>query len=157
MTRLGFALRALLLGVAVALPVSADAPKSGPDKQYDDFVEGDDYITDRFTKLVWDRSVPTARSFDLAKTYCANAGMRLPSLKELLTLVDEEPHLEYEVNQNVLKTIDQSAFPKTPEGPFWTSSVKGQNEVWAVNFRTGETKSADTALDQRRFRCVDVP
>jgi hypothetical protein len=49
--------RAALLSAVVmfALPVSADAPTDGPDRQYENFTANDKVITDHFTQLVWDR------------------------------------------------------------------------------------------------------
>jgi hypothetical protein len=148
----------LLVVVAFALPVAADAPTSGPDKQYEDFDGQDRSIKDRFTKLVWDRPTgfyPGVKNWLDAKNSCPGT-MRLPSLKELLTLVDEDPHEEYEVNRLVPKAIDKPAFSKTPtDSAFWTSSKKeGSNEYWTVNFADGTTGSAQ-ATDTRRVRCVE--
>ena len=105
MTRLRLTLRVALVAVAVALPVSADAPIGGSDQQYENFDSGNKVIIDRFTKLAWDRPsdpYPAPTSFDAAKAYCeTQRSMRLPSLKELLTLVDEEPHDEYDTVQKL--------------------------------------------------------
>jgi hypothetical protein len=154
MRKLLFALRAVMLGIAVAMPVSADAPNSGPDRQYEDFTASERTITDRFTGLVWERSVSSPRTFADAKAYCANASRRLPSMKELLTLVDEEPHDEYEVSQNVPRLIDRSAFPKTPAEDFWTSSLKSNGKIGTVNFRDGTTGEASETFPLR-VRCVE--
>jgi hypothetical protein len=158
MKRVRIALRIAVLGLAVSLPVSADAPISGPDQQYENFDSGNKLITDRFTHLVWDRPsapYPDKMNFAEANAYCQSLGtMRLPSLKELLTLVDEEPHYEYDGTRNVERYIDQRAFPKTPAEPFWTSSMKNVDlDVWTVDFRTGQTAGAQLD-DSRRVRCV---
>jgi hypothetical protein len=60
-------------------------------------------------------------------------------MKDLLTLVDEEPHAEYEDGGIVLKAIDGKAFPATPAAPFWTSSVYAPDptRAWVVDFATG--------------------
>lgn len=156
--RVRVALRVALFGIAFALPVSADAPISGPDRQYDDFDADDKLIIDRFTNLVWQRPsspYPPAVSFAQAQTRCADLGdgFRLPTLKELLTLVDEQPHDEYDGTQPVPRAIDRNAFAGTPAEPFWTSSAKSGTEVWTVDFGSGETKYA-LAGDPRRVRCV---
>jgi hypothetical protein len=151
-----FGLRALLLGLAIAMPVSADAPIEGPDKQYENFTASDKEIEDRFTLLVWERPsapYPATKTLVEAIVYCANGGRRLPTLKELLTLVDEEPHLEYEVTQNTPRMIDSRAFPKTPAEAFWTSSQRLSGAYVTVNFKDGSTGEAAPG-DPRRVRCV---
>lgn len=157
MTRFRLVLRVALFGVAVALPVLADAPISGNDRQYAEFAAGDKVIRDRFTKLVWERPsrpYPPPMTFVEAQTYC-KPPMRLPSLKELLTIVDEEPHEDYEVDKAVLRYIDEPAFGGTPVAVgFWTSSMKSATEAWTVDFGSGDTKPAALG-DNRYVRCVD--
>ena len=79
---------------------------------------------------------------------------RLLVWEELLTLVDEQPHEEYDGTRNVVRMIDQPAFPKTPGEPFWTSSRQANQDQYAtVSFADGMTSYADpTAL--KRVRCV---
>jgi hypothetical protein len=152
----GVAVRVVFVGFAFALPVSADAPIG----QYENFDSYNRYITDHYTKLVWERPVlpyPAAVKLSEAQAHCAQLGAyRLPSLKELLTLVDEEPHPEYEESEgrNVPRYIDRSAFPKTPAEPFWTSSMKDASYAWTVNFETGETDPVFVANTTARVRCV---
>jgi hypothetical protein len=76
-------------------------------------------------------------------------------VKELLTLVDEEPHTEYDGTQTTQRMIDPRAFYGTPSDPFWTSSlVPGPQGGYAtVEFVTGTTNYAQ-AGDPRRVRCV---
>ena len=145
----------MLAALALALPVSADAPIGGADQQYENFDSGNRIIVDRFTHLAWDRPAPpypAKMSFTAARDSCPS-GMRLPSLKELLTLIDEEPHEEYDGTKNVPRYIDARAFSGTPAEAFWSSSMKDAATVWTVDFGTGETKTADVG-DQRRVRCV---
>jgi hypothetical protein len=148
--RLRLALRGLVLGAVVALPVSADAPPG----QYENFSSQDRRIRDRKTGLVWERSVSVA-PVPYVNATCP-LGLRLPSLKELLTLVDEEPHLDYDSKllKNVAKMVDSAAFgEETPvDVPYWTSSGDGA-KVWTVDLGTGET-AATRATDSRYFRCV---
>ncbi|MBX3201940.1 MAG: DUF1566 domain-containing protein [Labilithrix sp.] len=151
--RLRFALRGLVLGVLVALPVSADAPRG----QYRDFLGSDQRIRDLKTKLVWERSVPPAPvAFAAADAVCGG-GTRLPTLKELLTLVDEEPHIVYDIDQkkNVIKYIDRQAFgSRTPiDAAYWTASTASATTAWTVDFGTGETSLANLN-DLRYVRCV---
>lgn len=62
---------------------------------------------------------------------------RVPSYKELLTLVDESPHQDYV--QGLIVAIDANAFPSTPASQFWTSSLDPMNptQAYAVDFGTG--------------------
>lgn len=149
--RIRLALRGLVLGIVVALPVAADAPPG----QYDKFYSQDRSIRDLKTGLVWQRSVSPA-PVQFANATCPPP-LRLPTLKELLTLVDEEPHLDYDdkLFKNVSKMIDAAAFgEQTPVNePYWTSSMAGSDRAWTVDFATGATKD-DSTTASRYFRCV---
>jgi len=75
-----------------------------------------DTVTDNWTRLTWQRtssSAPLAYSDALA--YCVKLGsaFRVPTLKELLTLVDPT---------HFSPAIDYNAFPDTPAGYFWSST-----------------------------------
>ena len=82
-------------------------------------------VYDPRTKLTWQRSAPTTMyGPDDARSICASAdlatalggvGWRLPTVKELATLVD------YSVPPPG-PTIDAAAFPDTPGAFFWSSS-----------------------------------
>jgi len=97
-----------------------------------------DVVHDPATELSWQRTVaPEPLEFSEANAYCADlelAGMsdfRLPSMKELQTLVRED------VTEGPL--IDQAAFPATPADLGWTSSVVSGNpaSAWLVRFSDG--------------------
>jgi hypothetical protein len=144
----------------VALPATADAPQNPP--QYAQFDRDSAEITDNFTQLVWDRRRIQKLAQGATNLYCSStvfpgAG-RAPTVKELLTLVDEEPHQEYDTSQPparlVLKAIDPSAFPDTPvDAPYWTSTPAGPGKFWAVDFSTGKTVALD-AGGAANIRCV---
>ncbi|MDB5213880.1 MAG: hypothetical protein JWO86_1807 [Myxococcaceae bacterium] len=133
--------RAVLVAILLALPAAADAPPT----QYDRFDADSLTIKDTFTKIEWDRKGVFKSDFNGAAGNCAlltslQSSGRLPSVKELLTLVDEEPHLEYEFNDNVPKMIDRGAFGGTPiDSPYWTSTPANAagDMVWTVSFKTG--------------------
>jgi hypothetical protein len=153
-----FAWGGLLVALCLATPALADAPK-GPNGQYENFVYEDQQIKDRWTKLRWRRRVTGLVTHAVATTNCANLGNghRLPTVKELLTLVDEEPNREYDTVklQNVNKYIDDEVFPETPtNAPFWTSSIKpGTTRAYTVDFATGEAND-DTTTATAYYRCV---
>jgi hypothetical protein len=96
-----------------------------------------DTVRDLGTGLTWARAAPDhALAFDAARAYCSKLSLagkawRVPSMRELLTLIDErarEPPL-----------IDRSAFPNTPSEAFWSSSLFGGSVgmAWQVYFDRG--------------------
>lgn len=137
----------------VGVLARADAP---PD-QYQPFDQSDVTITDKFTGLQWQRTATWQPTLTAAVAACASlrlqgaTGWRLPSYKELLTLVDESPHTEYPTGAPQSIAIDGNAFPFTsvfppgsttpPTAPYWTSSpCPAENCAGfylAVDFSTG--------------------
>ncbi len=165
--------RVVLGAILLALPAAADAPRNPP--QYAQFLSDTPTIHDNFTHLEWDRrsilSVGAGAQYGSIATTCAGltsfkkdintASGRVPTLKELLTILDEEPHNEYEFGAVVPKMIDQLAFADTPvDLPYWTSTPAGglaSGMVWTLNFRTGEMKALATTgapAPTANVRCV---
>jgi hypothetical protein len=157
--RAAFGASAVLVLVTLA---RADAPMD----QYNLFNLNSDVIQDQQTGLYWQRYPPTSGvDFDQAAAYCGQlsldtfaSGWRVPSYKELLTLVDESPHVEYENGALVQKFIDGNAFPgaAVTSSSYWTSSVYPGSpalEGYAVNFHTGVPAAQDLASSQV-VRCV---
>ena len=151
--------RALVTIALLTLPVFADTKPGAPPGQYQAFSSQDRRIRDKKTLLVWERSVSVAPvDFATARATC-RGGTRLPTLKELLTLVDEQPHEDYDVptNTTVTKHIDPQAFGSETPGDraYWSSSLveESPSRVWTVDFSSGETPQAD-AIDARYVRCV---
>jgi Protein of unknown function (DUF1566) len=155
-------------GVVVASVARADAPY-GSDSQYGTFDPLNTTITDNNTGLTWQRSPPSNLvSFGAAESYCAAlvlsqmTGWRVPSYKELLTLVDESPHPEYDGTTNVYKAIDSHAFgfQYTPlTSPYyWSSSslAAAPGYAYLVDFRSGATVTLDKSLGTL-VRCVHDP
>ena len=140
--------------VVVALTTSADA--SAPTGRYQvrpaDPSGGTVYDTK--TKLTWQRLVEsTTHTWADAKTYCAGVdanlggtGWRLPTLKELQTIVD------YSQSN---PSIDSTAFPSTPASYFWSSSpVAGSPSLaWSVYFFNGNTSNGAISTTIN-VRCV---
>ena len=133
---------------ATVLAVASLARADAPPAQYGFFNSNDPTIYDNGTKLRWQRiPAQSTMNFAVAASYCAGAsiglfasGWRVPSYKELLTIVDEVPHLEYRGNALVPVAIDGNAFPGTPvDNYFWTSSVfpKDATFGYAVDFKDG--------------------
>jgi hypothetical protein len=137
--------------------VNADAP---PD-QYDFFFPSDSSIIDLQTKLRWQRHVEPAAKMarDAAVLHCKaiseGGPWRLPTYKELLTLVDDFPHQEYENGKHVWKALDREAFPGAPAGKYWSSSIPTQAPVngFYVDFETGRS-GQEPATVACLVRCV---
>jgi hypothetical protein len=91
-------------------------------------------VHDTLTDLVWQQQASTATmSLTDAQTYCSSAGsgFRLPTVKELLSIVD---HMV-----TAGPPIDQTAFPNTPAEAFWSSPpcTGSSCPEWGVSFGHG--------------------
>ncbi len=94
-------------------------------------------VRDVATGLRWERA-PTseALSFAAARAHCdglrpgGSERWRVPTLSELLTLVDEHASAPM---------LDRAAFPGSPPDAFWTSSTfaNGNELAWYVRFDRG--------------------
>lgn len=135
-----------LLAIAVCL-VRADAPA---DRYVVDAAQMT--VTDARTGLVWQQAVSASYyTFADASAYCvgirsgfSSAGFRLPTFKELMTLLDPT---------RSRPPVDPKAFPSTPTEWFWTASDANPMGVAAVSFMNGET-GFFAASDALRVRCV---
>jgi hypothetical protein len=105
--------------------------------------------TDGQTGLTWTTMVP-GKQYALAdaQAYCAGlgAGWRVPSLRELQTIVDEGMSSP---------AIDRATFTDGHTDVFWSStpSVQVPTSAWGVSFILGETVVADQSTKQY-VRCV---
>jgi len=130
--------------------VRADPQKSALLAHYD---VQTDAVRDLGTGLTWARAVSDhALAFDAARAYCGRLGLagkawRVPSMPELLTLIDERALLP--------PLIDQSAFPNTPSEAFWSSSSFGgaAGMAWQVYFDHGHALYGLDSVELR-VRCV---
>jgi hypothetical protein len=114
-------------------------------------------VRDALTRLTWQQPVPTTRyAWADAKAYCGSLavsaslegpGWRLPTYKELLTLVDDV--------RSSGPMIDRDAFPGTPSGAFWSSTTVAGTpaSVWRIEFDYGSTEQTGVS-DQGYLRCV---
>lgn len=109
-------------------------------------------VTDMRTKLVWERNISeTTVAWQAASDHCASldidgAKWRLPSMKELQTIVDRS---------GVTPTIDPNAFSATPAKPFWTSSSRLTTmDAWTVDFSNGYTAYSNVDSATGLVRCV---
>ncbi len=141
---------ALALGAALALPVSS-ARANAPAGRY---TIANGAVTDNATKLVWQQTADAGTyTFSGATSYCAalvldGGGWRVPTLKELMTLVDFSIATPG-------PTIDTTAFPAATADYFWTSTKLAANPsfAWAVYFNHGYTYYNDVVTPYH-VRCV---
>jgi hypothetical protein len=105
-------------------------------------------VTDAATKLVWQRGFGTAMTWAAAQLICTKAALRLPSVKELQTIVDYDVPVPE-------TTIDTTLFPNTPNEYFWTSSAAAglPGRAWIVSFSAGATFTVPSD-DKCWVRCV---
>jgi hypothetical protein len=134
--------------------VGADGPAltdGGGDAHFIDL--GDGTVRDRASGLVWEQVSDgfTLRSQADSATYCmyltvGGSGWRLPTLDELLSLVDTR----------FTPTIDPSFFPETPNDSFWSSSSLAGDPVfgWVVDFGGDGMAHQNLAGSVNRARCV---
>jgi hypothetical protein len=116
-------------------------------------------VLDNKTRLIWQQAVPAqSYTWSDAMSYCTSNtpglpgnGWRLPSLKELVTIVDFGQAIPGPV-------IDRTAFPNTPSLTFWTSSPKAGSPrtAWYVYFRDRLSSSLLPALQHRPVDSGDV-
>ncbi len=111
-----------------------------------------DTVYDSRTTLTWQRAATVNQySWSSALDYCAaldlaNGGWRLPSMKELETLIDFS---------RSSPAIDAATFPSSSTDHLWTSSLAPGNPslAWLVDFSSGGTLSQDIGA-KVLVRCV---
>jgi hypothetical protein len=101
-------------------------------------------VVDRVTGLSWERAVAAPATFDAAAARCASVGMRLPSIRELQSIVDENAHDP---------AIDVELFPGTASVGFWSQTLRG-SDPWHVQFLDGQTSAEIFADEVLASRCV---
>ena len=117
-------------------------------------INASDLIFDNTTSLLWQNTNENSKleiTHKQAKNYCARltieqySNFRLPSVKELQTLVDFNRH----------KPAILNAFNHVSSDVYWSSTpdVYRNESVWAVDFKTGSVKTTGTTYD-RHVRCV---
>lgn len=110
-------------------------------------------VLDVATGLHWQRAAGSSHlPFAAAQTACRDLALggdktwRVPTLVELLTLIDERADAPM---------IDRQAFPETLGEPFWTSSTfaNGHELAWYVRFDRGDGLYGQLT-EKLRVRCV---
>ena len=118
------------------------------------YVANNDGVHDTRTDLTWQREAPPVNVTWLealasceALTLTGYTTWRLPSLKELLGLVDPT---------RTDPAVDLRAFPSATSFCFWTSTplVDQPDHAFSVDFLDGHTRQTPTVLAGCRARCV---
>lgn len=137
-------LTSILCGLVLALTASwvrhghADAPS-------DRYMITAETVYDTKTQLTWQRINSASQyTWSDAQSYCSALQLagkddwRVPSMKELQTIVDE-------IRTDI--AIDPTVFPGTPNDRFWTSSALAGNasSAWTVNFTRGDAYTTDVS------------
>jgi hypothetical protein len=139
--------------VTAVLVMPAGSHADAPNGRY---VVSAGTVYDTRTKLTWQQTiVPSTYKATESLAYCASlgaslggGGWRVPSIKELLTLLDH--------SQTSGPFIDRTAFPATPLHMFWSSTPLAggaSGGPWVVDFLAG-TATLPGMSDSNYVRCV---
>ena len=119
--------------------------------------EGGATVFDSQSGLLWQRDISTQKyTWDAAGTYCdelvlaGHDDWKVPHRGELESIV---------LNLTTAPSIDTTAFPDTPDKPFWTRTLWGPNaamEAYGVDFKDGGTGHA-LKSEPHFVRCVRAP
>lgn len=141
------------LGLLVTLLLTHHGYADAPVGRY---IASNGTVLDTETNLLWQQGHQgNAPNWSNAQSYCDGlslnglGGWRVPTVKELQTIVDEKQTTPF---------IDPTAFPMTPAEGFWTSSpwTGSSSMAWFVNFYNGGAGYVDVAAGSR-VRCVRNP
>jgi hypothetical protein len=103
-----------------------------------------DLALDRGSGLLWERGLSPRSSLSDATLRCASSDMRLPSIRELQSIVDERSHAP---------AIDLQVFPGAEAHGVWSSSLRG-TDPWYVDFTDGKTYADRYPDEALASRCV---
>jgi hypothetical protein len=140
---------------AVILPTPAAASAPGGRYVVTNGGTSNGTVYDTKTRLTWQQTISSiSYTWADAKTYCAGVGSslggtgwRLPTLKELQSLVD--------YSQKTPPMIDSTAFPGVPSAMFWSASpLAGDSSyAWYVGFYNGSSNGF-VVSSAHLVRCV---
>lgn len=151
------ALTETMAPTALARCVRAHVAHPAPEPRYQITGQApDDLVTDRGTGLVWQRRPGTTTySFADAEPHCAafgGGGFRVPSMKELQTVMDETKSASSLIDAEVFPD-----FPTTANVTFWTSSPSAgaPGRAWFVRGASTLAAAVDADLSAKFYvRCV---
>lgn len=109
----------------------------GPSFTTGNFIDqGNQTVTDQYTGLMWQSTEILPQKWENALAYCEKLQLegfddwRLPTLKELMTLVNEE---------HIAPSIDTSFFPAARTAAYWTGTTFSGHPgfAWYIRFDNG--------------------
>ena len=103
-----------------------------------------DWVRDGATGLTWERASAEPASWDASRARCAARSMRLPSIRELQSIVDENRYMP---------AIDSELFPAVEATGFWSVTLRG-DAPWYVDFSDGKTFADRLPNEPLPSRCV---
>jgi hypothetical protein len=148
----GFCLFVLCVQTNCTPSPAAPEPTTAPPDLYS---VSTNTVTDRRTGLTWQRNVDSTQHLSQqgASLYCSTYQgthelWRLPTIDEINTLVD--------VGVTSGPMIDQTAFPGTPIGKYWTSTPDAANapDLWGMDFGSGFANGVPPTATSLFTRCV---
>jgi hypothetical protein len=116
----------------IVLPVPVIRSKDGRFIRHSDGT-----VTDTQEKLIWYPTLEKKFTWEEAKKECERIGCRLPTSRELFSLVDHTKHTP---------AIDKDIFPDTKTDDwYWTltSCAWDSDRAWCVSFSYGSVRSGD--------------
>ena len=103
--------------------------QKGLPRVYHRFVHGVDYVSDDTLGMYWqDSGIVSDKNWTQASEYCANGAMRLPTRKELKSIVD------YGVTSSGLPIDD--IFEHIGSTGYWCADEYNTSQAWAIGFST---------------------
>ena len=144
------------VAAAVVLALLAVIPRVDATAPAGRYTVASGTVYDTMTKLTWQQTVSTTQyTWSDAQSYCASlnlagTGWRVPSVKELMTLVDFSV-----APGSGPATIDATAFPNAPANWFWSSTLLAgiSSLAWDVDFLIGYTNNGFVS-GHNIVRCV---
>jgi hypothetical protein len=144
-----------------AWPVPADGP-DGTNYAVD---AAAGTVLDRTTNLMWLATTSPVASFEDAKCACraVSAGgfldWRMPSLLELVTIVDYAKNIDPSGTGTTVAATNTSVFPDTRLAAYWTATpqAKGSSSAgmpYLLDFTDGGTLFSTDPTGKGNFRCV---
>ena len=132
-------------GVLAILLGTTSAQAKAPSGRYQVVADG---VLDTRTHLTWQNPAPASAPWDEAKTYCASVGTgwRLPTLKELETLIDYAA---------VSASLVDPIFADTQPLEYWSSTPArdAAGYAWTLTFQYGEAMP-ERQTSRYSLRCV---
>src|SRR6185295_8336660 len=109
----------------------------------------DGWVMDRTLRIQWCRSSQHERDFEETLKYASAMGAMIPTLKQLLSLVDYS---------RKCPAIDNSIFKRIKSEWYWTRSrLAGyQNSIWCVNFNFGVVTFTQSDLKNYVLLCRSI-